>query len=161
MTPETTDRADVDDRAGAATEHLAADAPRDLERPGEHHTDLKFPLRVWNLDGLGEDEQPGVVHEHVDRAEPLRRARYSVLNLLGVANVETQADGTSAARLQLLGLRQSSLLVEVADYHRGAQLRHPGGDRRPYALGRARHQCGASGELEGIKGLGPAAFNAH
>ncbi len=142
-------RGEVDDVAGAAPLH-----PRERQLHPVHdpvHVDVDHPLRgrVVLLDEPAQRHDPGVVDEHVERAEPLLDLVEKALERVAPGDVELERDRLAA---ELRGRLLRELAVEVADRDLRA-LAHqcprgrlpdpagPAGDRDDLAPQRTRLAC--------------------
>ena len=118
----------------------AALHPRERQLHPEHHpvdVDVDHPLRgqVVLVDEAAERHDPGVVDEHVERAEPLLDLVEKALERVAAGDVELERERLAA---ELGGGLLGELAVEVAD----RDLRALGGSapRRSPCRSRARRR---------------------
>ena len=144
------DRGDVDDRAGAALDHLRQHRAHGQEVAGQadvDHAAPRFRRRLPDGRGLG---GPGVVDEHVDAAHLISDLAEHGCDAVLVADVQLPpASGATALTRDLLRHALRPGEVEVRDRDVGAGLgEQPSGrlsDSRPGGRGDERHPA-----VEGI-----------
>ncbi len=141
---ETRRRADVDDRARAPPDHLAQNRLRAAPDPAQIDVEQRRPLGLGELVGqlTARPDDPGVVDEHVDRAEVCAAAADGRLDLAGVAHVgerghdlHAETPAALAGDLELLrGAERIRALLDVRADVRQQQVGARAGEgqgRRP------------------------------
>lgn len=119
------DRADVDDAAAALPQHDRAGGLAADERAGQVHADNPIPLLQAQLLGRLGDVDPGVVHEHIERARRLERQVAQRLHLLRVGDVAAGRDGRAAA-LSIVARMSSSATSVISQVGLVAKPHHSG-----------------------------------
>ncbi len=142
-------RGDVDDVAAVAGDHLLE---RDLhaeDHAVEVDVDLALGRQVVLVDEAADLHDPGVVDQHVERAELALGLVEEGREGLALGHVERQRDG---ARAELIGGGARGVEVDISDrdLHALAEQRLRGGTADPARSPGDR--CGLSGEDAGLLG---------
>src|SRR5690606_4896848 len=143
---------DVDDAAAAAGNHRAGGGPRAVRDAGEVDGDDALPDLVRELAHPAVDVDPGVVDEHVDRAEPALGLGEQIVDLGAGRDVDRYRDRLVTALLQFRNDVVSGLIRQVGDRDAGALSGELACDGTADALGRAGDDRGAP--FEGTRGHG-------
>jgi hypothetical protein len=106
-------------------------------RPLAVDVEEEVPLGLVDLEEGGDLDDAGVVHQDVDAAEAADGGVDDGLDLLLAADVEGEAEGLPAGRLDLGGDGLGGVVLEVGDDDAGALLREAEGGGAADALGAA------------------------
>ncbi len=143
------DRRHVDHRTPVLAH---AGPPRELrphERAAQVHLERLVPRPQLGVDGRAHRRVgAGVVHQHVERAEPVQRGAHAGFGLVGLTGVGSEGGNLGVGDLEADGCGGvvERFLTAGREHHRRAFSRVPGGDREADPARRPGDQCGAAGE---------------
>ena len=113
------------------------------------HVDTEEPVPVFDLQILhvAEDENAGVVAQHMDSTELRVRSIGECLHRREVGHVGPDRERPGAECLRLVGNRASGLLLDVGDDHVHAGARELEHDGAPDTASSAGHDCSSTREI--------------
>jgi hypothetical protein len=138
---------DVDDPARPPLQHRRQHPLAHHQDPAQVDRHKPVPVRVRNFNERGDARHPGIVHQHIHRAELLLDARHRLVHRTPVGDVKADAEPAC---------RRRAIRVQVADSHpgpgRGQDPRDPGpdprgtpGDQRHLPVQRGAHDAARAG----------------